>query len=67
MSVFTTKDSAPGSDTVLRTVSLEPVGPEGVQREQNFPEKWPVDWLSKKKATSPKLFNENFLLNLLSD
>jgi len=39
MSVFTAKDSAPGSDTVLRTVTLEPVGPKGVQREQNFPEK----------------------------
>jgi hypothetical protein len=30
LSVFTAIDSAPGSDTVLRTVSLEPVGPESV-------------------------------------
>ncbi len=34
--------SAPGSATVLRSVSLEPVGPDDVQRKQNFPEKWPV-------------------------
>jgi hypothetical protein len=39
MSVRLAIDSAPGSARVLRPVSLEPVGPEGVQREKNFPEK----------------------------
>jgi hypothetical protein len=37
--VCTAIDSAPGSATVLRPVSLEPVGPEGVQREKIFPVK----------------------------
>jgi hypothetical protein len=26
----------------MRPASLEPVGPEGVQREKFLPEKWPV-------------------------
>jgi hypothetical protein len=39
VSVCTAIDSAPGSATILRPVSLESVGPEGVQREKRFPEK----------------------------
>jgi hypothetical protein len=41
-------DLAPGHHTDVRPVLLEPVGPEGVQREKNFYEKWPVAKLSKK-------------------
>ncbi len=47
--VCTAIDSAPGSATDLRPVSLEPVWPEGVQREKFFHEKWPVAELPKKK------------------
>jgi hypothetical protein len=50
-------DSAPGHDANLRLVSLEPVWPEGVQSEKNFPEKWPVVELQKKKVTPLMLFN----------
>ncbi len=39
MSVRLAIDSAPGSARVLRPVSLEPVGPEGVQCENVFPSK----------------------------
>ncbi len=40
-------DSAPGYDTDMRPGS---VGPEGVQREKTFPEKWPVAKLSNKNV-----------------
>ncbi len=36
--VWTAIDSAPGSATVSRLVSLESVGPESVQHEKLFPE-----------------------------
>jgi hypothetical protein len=39
MSVCTAIESAPGSATDLRPVSLEQAGHESVQREQNFSEK----------------------------
>ncbi len=54
--VCTAIDSTPRSATVLRPVSLEPVWPEGVQREKIFPEKWPVAELPKKKVLPLMLF-----------
>ncbi len=39
LSVCPAINSAPGSATVLRPVSLEPVGHKGVRREKFFPEK----------------------------
>ncbi len=52
MSVCTAIDSTPGSATVLRPVSLELAGPEGVQRQK----KWPVAKLPKKKVIPLMLF-----------
>jgi hypothetical protein len=40
--------SAPGRDTDLIPVSLEPVWPEPAILGKNFPEKWPVAKLPKK-------------------
>jgi hypothetical protein len=50
-------DSVPGGHVDMRPVSLEPVGPEGVQREKNFPEKWPVAKLPNKNIMPIMLFN----------
>ncbi len=55
-------DSAHGSATVSRPVSLEPVWPEGVQGEKNFHEKWPVAESRKKKVTLIMLFYGKILL-----
>jgi hypothetical protein len=49
-------DSVPGGHTDIRPVSLEPVGPEGVQREKIFPEKWPVVKLPNKYLMPLLLF-----------
>ncbi len=38
LSVYSAIDWAPESARVLRPVSLEPVGPESVQRTKNVPE-----------------------------
>jgi hypothetical protein len=54
--VCTAIDSAPGSATILRPISLEPVWTEGVQREKKFPEKWPVAELPKLKVLPLMLF-----------
>ncbi len=35
-------------DRDMRPISLKPVRPEGMQYEQNFPEKWPVAELTNK-------------------
>ncbi len=56
MSVCPVIDSTPGSARVLRSVSLKPVGSEGVQRENNFYEKWPVVKLLNKNVMSLMLF-----------
>ncbi len=55
-------DSVPGGHTDMRPVSLEPVEPEGVQCEKNFPEKWPVAKLPNKKyyATNAFLWEDFF-------
>jgi hypothetical protein len=50
VSVWPAIDSAPGGHIGSRPVSLEPVWPEGVQREKVFSEKWPVAKLPKKKV-----------------
>jgi hypothetical protein len=41
----------------MRLVSLEPIGPEGVQREKNFPSKWPVAKLPNKNIMPLMLLN----------
>ncbi len=56
MSVCTAIDSASGTATDSRPVLLEPVWPEGVQREKSFPKKWSVAKLQKKKVTPLMLF-----------
>ncbi len=47
LSVWTSIDSAPGPDTDMRPVSLEPAWSEGGPLGSNFPEKWPVAKLPK--------------------
>ncbi len=42
MCVWQAIDLASGHHTDVRPVSLDLVGPEGVQREKIFYEKWPV-------------------------
>jgi hypothetical protein len=60
--VCTAIDSAPGSATVLRTVSLETVGPEDMHREKTSPEKGPVAELAKEKVLQLMLFyGESFI------
>jgi hypothetical protein len=54
-------DTASGGHTDMRSVSLEPVELEAVQREKNFHEKWPMAEFPKKKFT-PILFYGKFLL-----
>jgi hypothetical protein len=48
--------SAPGRDTDLRPVSLEPAWPEPAILGKNFPEKWPVAKSRGKKFTTVMLF-----------
>ncbi len=48
--------SAPGHDTNLRPVSLEPSGPEPAIFKKYFPEKWPVAKLPNKNAMQLMLF-----------
>jgi hypothetical protein len=62
MSVCAAIDSAHGSATVMRPVSLEPAGPEDVRRQKNFPEKWPVAELPKKKVIPLMIFYGKFFL-----
>ncbi len=47
MSVWTFIGSAPGPDTDIRPVSLEPAWPEGGPLENKFSEKWPIAKLPK--------------------
>ncbi len=48
--------SAPGRETDLRPVSLEPAWPEPAILGKNFPEKWPVAKSRGKKLTTVMLF-----------
>jgi hypothetical protein len=63
MSVCPAIDTAPGSATVLRPISVEPVRHEGVQSEKKYPEKWPVaDLLRKIFATHAFLWGKYYFL-----
>jgi hypothetical protein len=54
-------DSAPGCHKHMRSVSLEPVWPEGVPSSKNFFEIWPVAELPKKKVMPLMLlYGKNF-------
>jgi hypothetical protein len=66
LSVCPAINSAPGHDRDMRPVSLEPEGPDGVQREQNFTEKWPVAELPKIEFTPLMLFYGKNLLRIFS-
>jgi hypothetical protein len=56
LSVWHYIDSAPGCDTDLRLVSLEPAWPEPAILGKNFSEKWPMAKLSKKNFMPLMLF-----------
>jgi hypothetical protein len=57
--------SAPGRDTDLRPVSLEPAWPEPAILGKNFPEKWPVAKSRGKKFTTVMLFYGKNLAHFL--
>jgi hypothetical protein len=54
--VFTAIDSAPESGTVLRPVSLEPAGLEGVQRKKNFPKSDRSGRITEEKSYATNAF-----------
>jgi hypothetical protein len=56
LSVWHSIDSAPGRDTDLKPVPLEPAWPEPAILGKNFPEKWPVAKLPKKNVMLLMLF-----------
>jgi hypothetical protein len=58
-------DSAPGLDTDLRPVSLEPAWPEPALLGKNFPEKWPVAKLPKKNYMPLMLFYDKILVSFV--
>ncbi len=69
MCVWHSIGSAPGHDTDLRPVSLEPAWPEPANLRKKFPEKWPVAKSRGKKFTTVMLFygKNLFSIELMDD
>ncbi len=66
LSVWTFIGSAPGPDTDIRPVSLEPAWLEGGPLRNNFPSKWPVAKLPNKNVMPLMLFYGKIFLYIFA-